>query len=395
MVFSRKYSRNFISLNQESSAYNLDFRACMGKCIIEIRENVGKINISVQGLKPSILYKICLISLKDTELKEEPLGFIDIDVNGKGESKISFNPDNINNSGLKIEDCNVISIIVEDNELTSPLVGYIGEEIYWREKYISYKENASKFEDEDNDKINEDMIELENEINEDITEFDDKINEDINEFDNEINEDIKLENLILDNKVGEIEDTSEKNTQNNSNINKNDIENTNRFEDFNNLIKNFKKEMLNLEENTSNKDIISNIGQNINENNTNIPEKNMDIEYIKIKNPIMKPFENNKDNTVWYRISPEELVLLGEDIWKYSNNQFVFVNYKKYKHLILGIKLENMEDKYILGVPCKFEKNFSSKGLNEFNNFVPLNNNINENSLNNSYGYRLLNINCS
>ena len=119
--------------------------------------------------------------------------------------------------------------------------------------------------------------------------------------------------------------------------------------------------------------------------------KNINISYIKSKNPTMSPFEEVKKDTVWYRISPEDLTILGKDTWKYINNQFVFANFKKYKHLMLGIKTRNDEESYILAVPCKFKENFSSKILSEFNNFLPLNKNIND-DLNNVYGYRVLNI---
>lgn len=78
------------------------------------------------------------------------------------------------------------------------------------------------------------------------------------------------------------------------------------------------------------------------------------------------------------------------DIWKYANNPFVYNCYKKFNHLMLGIKKEGNEEIYILGIPCRFENDFSIFG---FEKFVPLDEKVALNNIQNGeYGYRLLEI---
>lgn len=138
MIYSRRYSRNFIPLKQDSTKHNLDFRPSLGRCVIEIKDGKGKINIYAQGISPKEEYNLELIGFEKGNIKNISLGKFNVDTYGKGEFSVLFDPDNMNSN--KIEDFNVISVMVKDNNnISSALVGYIGNEIDWQD---SYKANA-------------------------------------------------------------------------------------------------------------------------------------------------------------------------------------------------------------------------------------------------------------
>ena len=136
MIYSRRYSRNFIPLKQDNSKYNLDFRPSLGRCVIEIKDGKGKINIYAQGIKPKTGYHLELIGFDKGNVKSVDLGKFEVDGYGKGEFVQYFDPDNMANN--KIEDFNVVSIMVKENsQISSALVGYIGNEIDWQDKYVA------------------------------------------------------------------------------------------------------------------------------------------------------------------------------------------------------------------------------------------------------------------
>ena len=116
----------------------------------------------------------------------------------------------------------------------------------------------------------------------------------------------------------------------------------------------------------------------------NSKSRNTDIEYIKARNAKMTPFSSD-DNIKWYRIKPFELTALGDNSWKYINNQFVYSSYKKYKHLMLGIEEKQDKEKYILAVPCRFSSDFNQNlNTDDFNQFMFVDKDSND------YGYRIL-----
>lgn len=138
MIYSRRYSRNFVPLKQDNQKHNLDFRPSLGRCIIEIKDNKGKITLYAQGIKPKNDYYLEFIGFEKGNIKNASLGKFNVDDYGKGEFSVYFDPDNIEN--YKIEDFNVISVMVkEDKDISSALVGYTENEIDWED---NYKQNA-------------------------------------------------------------------------------------------------------------------------------------------------------------------------------------------------------------------------------------------------------------
>lgn len=136
MIYSRRYSRNFVPLKQDSNKYNLDFRPSLGRCVIEIKDGKGKINIYAQGIKPKTTYHLELVGFEKGNIKNVCLGNFSVDNYGKGDFSTIFNPDNINNTNNKIEDFSVISVMVKnENDICSALAGYIENEIDWHDQY--------------------------------------------------------------------------------------------------------------------------------------------------------------------------------------------------------------------------------------------------------------------
>ncbi|WP_250277917.1 hypothetical protein [[Clostridium] colinum] len=496
MVYSRRYSRNFIPLKQDSSKYNLDFRPSLGRCVIEIKDGKGKVNIYAQGIKPDEEYCLELIGFKKGNVKNVCLGKFNVDAYGKGEFSTSFNPDNMESPENKIEDFNVISVMVKgDNDISSALVGYIGNEIDWQEQYKANaiinipkgdcscnkptednddkndnieddKENISEFEqglidreegllereqglidrekglvekEKNQNKISLDdyeqalnekldglaekekglaekergLLEKERALKEGYLPTDDKdirqkeldlikremelikIEQSLIERERKIIRTnptsdrerglIEKEKGILEREQGLLEREKgliekekglleiEKGIREKNKYKENEKEepkNTN-HQDFKDMLDNLRKNMMNI--------------QNMDTKNIKI---NSNIEYIKDKSVVMKPFANNQENINWYRISPVDLTNISDNSWEYSNNPFVFMSYKKYKHLMLGIDNSGEKEKYTLAIPCRYEQNFN---LKDFKEFIPIDNNISVKNLNDGeYGYRIV-----
>ncbi len=145
MIYSRKYSRNFIPLKQDSTKHTLDFRPAIGKCLIEIKDGEGKINFYAQGIKPNLPYRLEMIGFDKGELKNAYFGDFKVDEHGKGELRVKFNPDNVAETKRSIENFNVVSLMADNQEdLSCALIGYIGNEIPWKDKYKKSKLNSNK-----------------------------------------------------------------------------------------------------------------------------------------------------------------------------------------------------------------------------------------------------------
>ncbi len=157
MIYSRKYSRNFIPLKQDNTSYNLDFRQASGRGLIEIKEGKGKLTVYAQGLKPFNNYNIEFMCFEKGELKNAKVSTFCVDESGKAEIKKDFNPENVFETGSKIEDFNILAINVSNtNKLVTTLVGYIGNEVKWQDKYIMPKKECSFcYPNQDNSQIPE------------------------------------------------------------------------------------------------------------------------------------------------------------------------------------------------------------------------------------------------
>jgi len=409
MSYSRVYSRLFITLKQERPDYCLDFRPTMGRSLIEIKNNKGKLNVYAQGLKPNIFYKVFLISVKDSKSIGVPIGFIDIDNNGKGELKYNFEPDNVAQSNLPIDDFNVMAILVQgQQEIKAPLVGYTESAVLWKNNFsILDKENNNDSVQENKNNVSEekDNKKTGTEISNNLKTVQENNNKEpaaginnnlktVQENVNSIKEPTKEENVnSIKKPTAEINDRKKTVQENNnkklaeevnngkkSNNNDrplNEKENTN---DTNNaeeelsndkikiMVEKFKKDIDELKYYATMDEKEAKINNNIIKEKIN---KNfLDIDYIFKRNKSVTPFSNDKNNIKWVRASLKELAIINNNMWKYINNPFIACNYRRYGHILIG---RDENNNFILGVPSRYNPSYkleaSIQGFKKFRRY--------------------------
>lgn len=367
MLYSRTYSRLFITLKQDRSDFCYDLRPAMGRCIIEIRNNNGKIMIFAQGLKPRVLYRVILVNGENDSYVGINGGLINIDEKGKGDVSIAFEPDNVLSSGLKIESISAVLIIVDGiGEIAAPLVGFRDKSFVWKNNFKILNNEEKR----DNSALADGIDIVENEISDDNNIIDDtKVNT------GESSEVFSEEKQAIAEKADDNkEEISKTETNNNAEIKADKLSekiNTESKEqpqnksvkvtDFNAFLEKFKKDMLELEHYAfmTEADRPKRRGRGI-----------QSIEYIKKYNQRIKPFEKYDENTYWYKIMPCELTAVNANLWRHLNSPFINSCFKKYKHLILGVKNEKGKESYVIGVPEKYDDSFvieaRTQGFNRF-----------------------------
>lgn len=348
MLYSRNYSRLFITMKQESNRFCVENRPAAGRCIIEIRNNEGKIMLFVQGLKPRVLYRMALVKKEDNGAAGVNAGLVGIDERGKGETTFAFKPDDVLGSGLKIEDFEAVVIIAEGiGELEAPLAGYRTNSFDWkknfkiirdniRESEENIKEEASKEALADK-KISEEKAENEAYLNDEKANNDDTLAIKETKEEQEIQEKQEKENDSFQTSEEDADSVESQGA-------------VNRGIDFNVFLERFKKNMLELEKyaKMTEAEKPRSRGRGI-----------QGTDYIKKYNKRIKPFEKNDDNIDWYRIMPCELTMVNAKLWRHLNNPFINSCFRKYRHLILGIKNQDGRESFIVGVPEKYDSSYT------------------------------------
>lgn len=137
------FQRNFWIFVNEDTGYESVQRPS-GHIKIEVREGRGKLWASVQNLLDNgkFNYRLLLLNMNSSGIVEPvSLGVLEIKRN-KGELEWKFNPQNVANTGLRIEDFGAAAILVEyiDRENTSiicPLAAYRNKKIQWRNGLVN------------------------------------------------------------------------------------------------------------------------------------------------------------------------------------------------------------------------------------------------------------------
>lgn len=107
-----QYNRYFINLIACNTHCTINGKEAIGRCKIETRANNGKIYIWVQNLKPN-LYDIYLINANKNDVK---IGELKVDMRGYAELNFDFDAENILNTGININDINVIAFTLADKK---------------------------------------------------------------------------------------------------------------------------------------------------------------------------------------------------------------------------------------------------------------------------------------
>lgn len=404
----RRYDRFFIMFRQELSGYSIDGREPNGYCKIEIRDGKGRISTYIQGLKPlndSSMYRVYLISSQGNKSLGIPIGWLDINNRGRGECRWEFNPDNLEGTGLAIEDFNIGAIIVKGdkiNELIAPIVGYRDKEVLWKKGFKDFSVYNNTVSNEDN--ISTKLSSIQSSIT--VTKPEIKSNtkvEDNSEVNKYINispkerinlkskQETKISNteetkkeinitpetklpkmpINIDDKLPEtnkvtkevqkdnVKEDKDLNTKKDKNDCNNKIEEeTNPHKIFNDMVSKFYAEMAELEKY---KILTAEDKKALDLELEPKQEEIDDIEYMFKNNESIIPFERANRAIHWIKIAPFELVTLNLPTWTYVKHQFINAGWKKYKYLILG-RYSHSHDKdysYILGVPDTYDEKYS------------------------------------
>jgi len=385
----RRYDRFFIMFRQELSGYSIDGREPNGYCKIEVRDGKGRISTYIQGLKPlndGTMYRVYLISAQNNKSLGIPIGWLDINNRGRGECRWEFNPDNLEGTGLAIEDFNVGAIIIKGdkiNDLIAPIVGYKDREVLWKKGFKDFSVHRNNVDEDKNETFKKiqnstDTIKEEKIIKEQIKvqpnkerELDDTKNITRNkeitlnkEVTDENKSEIPIQSEIEQEKVDKIEipkqmqDTiKESNTTDMPDVNV-DKEKVNPHKIFNDMVSKFYAEMAELEKYK----ILSSEDKKLLDLELDTKGKTVDdIEYMFQNNENIIPFERANKAIKWIKVAPFELVTLDLPTWTYIKHQFINAAWKKYKYLILGrySNSQNTNYSYILGIPDTYDEKYS------------------------------------
>lgn len=137
-MYNRRYDKHFVMMRQEMSGFSIGQRPAWGSCIMEIKNNKGRITATIQGLKKlndNREYTLYVIGGKGGKSGGISCGTIEVDQFGKGELRWDFDPDNICGTSLTVEELHTVAILAGEQQkygLTAPVVGYFGEKVNWK-----------------------------------------------------------------------------------------------------------------------------------------------------------------------------------------------------------------------------------------------------------------------
>ncbi|WP_352400565.1 hypothetical protein [Anaerotignum sp.] len=143
-MYNRRYDKVFLMLRQETAGYSLGQRAPWGSCVMEIKNGMGRITLTVQSLRPIHRgkYAVYAIAGEGEMQKNFFCGVLKPDTAGHCELKWDFNPDNLEGKGVVVENLNTVAILAEaDGGFSVPLTAYFGSKVEWR---TYFKKNTSK-----------------------------------------------------------------------------------------------------------------------------------------------------------------------------------------------------------------------------------------------------------
>lgn len=142
-----KYQRQFLIFEEEDQGYGTSATPS-GYAKIEIKNGKGRLNVFVQNLKPmgnESPYRVYFIKKSGNHAKHVLIGDI-VFSRSNGQMILDFDPDNIKNSGLSLNDFDVISIgtITDNNRIIWPLCAYRNEKIKWNKHVTSLIQTDNK-----------------------------------------------------------------------------------------------------------------------------------------------------------------------------------------------------------------------------------------------------------
>ena len=388
----RSYSRRFTLLEKAVMGENI---RTGGSFITEIRSGKGTFIINLQGfshLEDTILFLITSNELRSVGI---PITYDKPDKNDTVRQKIIFDPDNVLDTGFRIEEFNLVSLIAKKGingpNIIPVLTGYFDGKVNWKDNFIQYKTLISQRNQQKNNIIHnviDNIKDITKEIkteplkNLEFLKFDDK-KEDTQKVAEIIPEENTIE--VASDECAVLEEVEESGFD----------FSVNPHETFKEISKKFRKQLEDLEnqgiisseevttiENTytnkvnNTQSIESKIDDMYMEPNDTIKgdvsltnkivseEEISDIEALFNKAEKIVPFSTNR-NVTWVKVRPCHLILVPNIDWTIINDPFTFIGQKQFGHIILGTYNFNGEQLYYVGIPARYN-NKSNKTANMY-----------------------------
>ena len=291
------------------------------------------------------------------------IGEIKIDERGYGEINFNFDTNNPANENLNIEEINIVALTTKDNILIVA-EGYKNNfHMDWHDDFKNnFFESENQIKNNETTKIKADLSGTKNDVTKNTNE---KNNLDCEHKKND-SEKIKLdENKICDdenktkikNDLAETEKNNDEKVKSNENkifdTEKKDESKTNLNQNtdiFRIMAEKIKKEL----DDKRQTDFI----KQKNQMEFDCETKN-DLNFLFEINQPIRPFETQKKEIDWIRLSLKEISFLPIDFWNLINHPFIFYAYLKNKYFILG-REKNNQNKFIFGVPDKYQPEYKT-----------------------------------
>ena len=358
------YSRFFINLNQVDLNYAVKNKKIIGRCKIEKHGNLGQIYFWVQNLK-SGQYDFYLMSKKTNSFQKIKIGEIKIDERGYGELNFNFDNNNSVNKNLNFDDINIVALTTKDKILIVA-EGYKNNfRMDWHNDFKNdLFDSEKKIKNDETAKMKSDLPETKK--NNLVKNLDEKNNIDLEQKKNLAVE--KNDNEKIKSDEQKIFDDGDK-TKIKNNLAKPKKENESEIKlDENKIFATEKNEP------NDNTDIFTIMAEKIKKELDDkrqfdfIKQKNQiefdceaknDLDFLFEINQPIKPFETQKKEIDWIRLSLKEISFLPIDFWNLINHPFIFYTYLKNKHFILG-REKNNKNRFIFGVPDKYQPEYKT-----------------------------------
>jgi hypothetical protein len=140
------YQRSFVIFTNEDAGYDSGQKA-VGHLRLEVNDGRGKLHVSVQNLRngnDKYKYVVYLLSNR-SDIIRACAGELVPELN-KAELNWSFDSGNVDNTGLSINEFDIVAVLVEHNDggnerVICPLAAYITKKTEWRMRYAASKSN--------------------------------------------------------------------------------------------------------------------------------------------------------------------------------------------------------------------------------------------------------------
>lgn len=370
-MYNRRYDRKTIILKQETDSFSKS-AGQTAVAAIEIKNGTGRINLQGKAVEGSHVY---LVGADRGSNICADLGQV---------GKTLFNPENVGDTARSIESFDIVVLGKRGNDGnfgSNAFVGFLNGRREWRKNIMTARKNEDKMQPDavvgksqakverpgmqegkseaegKKLQIKEEQVQAENKA---LKPKGDSAGEvvEIKEFEPIAKKIKSVEGEVLNNDaVGKKEISPEKieplakkileMKKNKPGGQQEDIHDT-----FKTIVKNFNREMKNLEDigvlSLSEVMDIQGVGSDDAQNRSveATRRKESEVDYIFAHNEKMKPFKN--EECEWVRICSDEIWSLGLKDNTINNSCFVLYADKKYKHLLLGKRESGM---LVLGVP--------------------------------------------